>query len=242
MKLHHAKVLAFCLPVILLTTFLVPVSAWAHPHHDDEKSDPATPAYHKKFKDVEKWKKAFDDPERYQWQKPDEVIKNMKIQDKDVVADIGAGTGYFSFRIAKDYPSAKVYAADIEDEMIDYLASQAKERGLSNLKTAKIQPNDPTLPEKANIVLIVNTLHHIDDRVNYLKHLKNQMAASGRVALVDFTKASPKGPPVAHRINPSEAITQFKDAGFSLVEEFKFLPDQYFQIFQVDPDPKASAD
>ena len=107
----------------------------------------------------------FDDPERDKWQLPDKVVEALDVQPKDVVADIGAGTGYFSFRIAKAQPQSKVYAADVEKDMLTFLAEESKRQNCKNVVPFEIKTEKPELPEKANLVLIVDTFHHIDDRL-----------------------------------------------------------------------------
>ncbi|MBX9572717.1 MAG: class I SAM-dependent methyltransferase [Candidatus Obscuribacterales bacterium] len=205
-----------------------------HDHHGStvkENQDP-TPAFHKHFKDAKHWAKSFEDPERDKWQKPDEVIKLLGIKAGTVVADLGAGTGYFSIRMAKAHPEAKIIGADIEPDMVAYLEQQAQERKLTNLSAYKIDAAKPELPAKAGLALMVDTFHHIDNRVDYLKNLAPSLAPKGQVALIDFTKASPIGPPAKHRIEPEEVIAQFKAAGYDLQKRFDDLPNQYFLLFQ----------
>ena len=203
--------------------------------HDAASGADPTPAYHKHFKDAKHWVKSFDDPERDKWQKPDEVISQLGIKSGSVVADLGAGTGYFTIRMAKAYPEAKIIGADIEPDMVAYLEQQAKERKLPNLVAYKIDASKPILPAKANLALIVDTFHHIDNRVDYLKGLAGSLTPDGQVALIDFTKASPVGPPAKHRIEPEEVIAQFKAAGYDLHKRFEDLPNQYFLLFQKTP-------
>lgn len=191
-----------------------------------------TPAYHKHFKDARHWAKSFEDPERDKWQKPDEVIRQLGIKAGLTVADLGAGTGYFSIRMAKAYPEAKIIGADIEPDMVAWLEKQAQERKLPNLSAYKIDAGKPEIPGKADLALMVDTFHHIDNRVEYLKYLANSIIPKGRVALIDFTKESAIGPPLKHRIEPKEAIMQFQAAGYKLEKRFDDLPNQYFLLFQ----------
>lgn len=191
----------------------------------------ASKGYHKEFKGIDHWKKVFDDPLRDKWQKPKEVIEQLKVKPGDVIADIGAGTGYFSLRIAEAQPKAKVLAADVEAEMIDYLEKQSKERKLSNVVPFKIEAGKPNLPEPVDLALIVDTLHHIDNRIEYLKQLKQVLTKNGRVAVIDFTQESPTGPPKKHRIIKADAVQEFESAGYKLAEDLDILPNQYFLIF-----------
>ncbi len=192
----------------------------------------AAHGHHHVFRGIEQWLKVLESPERDKSQRPEEVIANLGLQPNDVVADIGAGTGYFAIRIAEAYPQVRVVAADAEQEMIDYLASQSKERNLANLEPVTIDPARPELPVRANVALLVNTLHHIDDRVAYLKRLNKSMAPGARIAVIDYTIEAPEGPPADHRI-PAEAVRdELKQAGYVLELDLKFLPNQYFLIFK----------
>jgi cyclopropane fatty-acyl-phospholipid synthase-like methyltransferase len=190
--------------------------------------------YHHRFDDIERWTKKFDDPARDQWQKPNEVIEKLHIEATDKVADIGAGTGYFSLRIAQKYPAATVYAADVEDSMVAYLRKQTKQRALPNHMPIKVSAHEPNLPDKVNLVLFVDTCHHIDDRTDYFATLKKRLLPDGRVAIIDFTENSPEGPPREHRIPPADMKTAMREAGYVLDQEISLLPNQYFLIFKPD--------
>ena len=96
----------------------------ARPGH--QMNGPSDGAFHHRFEDAEKWAKEFDNPERDAWQKPDEILDALHLQRNSLVADIGAGTGYFSVRIAKRIPEGKIFAADIEPDMVRYLGERAR--------------------------------------------------------------------------------------------------------------------
>jgi len=89
------------------------------------------------------------------------------------------------------------------------------------------------LPAKINLVIIVNTYHHIDDRIRYFKKLKDLLLPGGRLAIVDFTKASTMGPPVEHRISKDQVEAELNEAGFDLSEDLDLLPNQHFLVFKV---------
>lgn len=206
--------------------------ATSPPNPDDHSMHHGKHGYHRRFDDIEKWVQKFDDPKRDKWQKPDEVIKALNIGANDKVVDIGAGTGYFSLRIAKAHPNAIVYAADTESNMVAHLKKRSKQMSLPNHVAIKVGANKVRLPDKVNLVLIVDTYHHIDDRVLYFVALKKQLAENARIAIIDFTKESPEGPPPEHRISKQDLENEMKHAGYKLDQDISLLPNQYFLTFQ----------
>jgi ubiquinone/menaquinone biosynthesis C-methylase UbiE len=184
------------------------------------------------FGGAEKWAQVFDDPQRDAWQKPHEVIQALALKPDAIVADIGSGTGYFSARFANMVPKGRVYGVDTEPDMVKYLAERAKREGLKNITAVKGAPGDPRLPEKVDLVLMVDVFHHIADRARYLKKLQGSLKPGGRIAIMDFRMDSPDGPPKSSRIAPDRVKTELKGAGYALMQEHTFLPNQYFLIFQ----------
>jgi predicted methyltransferase len=184
------------------------------------------------FGDAEKWAREFDDPKRDAWQKPHEVIRALALKPDAVVADIGSGTGYFAVRFAHMVSKGRVYGLDTEPDMVKYLAERAKREGLSNLTALAATPGDPKLPEKADVVVLVDVYHHIDGREAYFNKLRASLKPGGRVAIIDFRMDSPEGPPKAARIAPEKVKAEFKRAGYVLDREHGFLPNQYFLVFR----------
>jgi len=197
-----------------------------HEHHDSDG------AFHRRFDDAEKWAKEFDNPERDAWQKPEEVLDALKLQPGARVADIGAGTGYFAVRIAKRIPEGKVYATDVEPDMVRYLGERAHREHLTNLIPLQAEAGAANLPEPADLILVVDTYHHIGNRMQYFAKLKASLRPNGRLVIVDFTAESPSGPPLHHRIPPQEVAEELKAAGYAASETHKFLPRQYFLVFR----------
>ncbi len=184
------------------------------------------------FGDAEKWAHVFDDPQRDEWQKPHEVIKALALKPDAVVADIGAGTGYFSARLANMLREGKVYAVDIEPDMVKYLSERAKREALPNMMAVAGAPGDPQLPAKADLVLLVDVYHHIDERQRYFDKLRGALKPGGRVAVIDFRLDSPEGPPKASRIAPERVKSEMAKACYVLAKEHGFLPRQYFLVFE----------
>lgn len=186
-----------------------------------------------RFDDAEKWAGVFDDPARDAWQKPHEVIQALALAPDAAVADIGSGTGYFAVRLAHFVPEGRVYGVDIEPDMVKYLAERAKREGLDNLVSIAGQPDDPRLPAKVDLMLMVDVYHHIENRVAYLRKLRGSLKAGGRIAVIDFSRDSPNGPPKNERIPPARLEAEMKQAGYTLANEYAFLPEQYFLVFRL---------
>jgi predicted methyltransferase len=207
--------------IALLCTLSILPAAAQTPHRHDHS-----------FSGAEHWAKVFDDPQRDAWQKPHEVIQALKLKPDSVVADIGAGTGYFAVRFAHMVPKGKVYAVDAEPDMVKYLADRAKRSGLGNLTAVQAQPGDPKLPGKVDLTILVDVYHHIDNREQYFRRLQDSLNPGGRLAIIDFRLDSPVGPPRAARIAAEKVKAELQGAGYALTEEHTFLPNQYFLIFK----------
>lgn len=184
------------------------------------------------FGDAEKWAKEFDDPARDEWQKPAEVIKALALAPDAKVADIGAGTGYFSAKLARAVPKGKVYAVDVEADMVRYLGERARKEGLANLVPLKGDAETPNLPEPVDLVLIVDTAHHIEKRRTYFHRLRGSLTPGARIAVIDFTADSKIGPPPAGRIATSKLHSELSESGYRLVASHTFLPNQFFVVYQ----------
>ena len=184
------------------------------------------------FGDAQKWAQVFDDPKRDAWQKPHEVIQALALKPDAVVADIGSGTGYFSARIANMTPKGRVYGVDTEPDMVKYLSERAKREGLKNVTAVQARPGDPRLPEKADVVILVDVYHHVENREQYFRRLQSSLKPGGRVAVIDFRMDSPEGPPKSARIEPGRVKAEMERAGYVLAQEHAFLPNQYFLVFR----------
>ncbi len=195
------------------------------------------PPSQQRFDDIEFWVKAFEDPERDKWQKPDEVVKNLHLNLGDVVADIGAGTGYFTRRLAVAVGSSgKALGLDIEPAMIKYMEEDAKKLNLKNYIARLVKPDDPELePHSVDVVFICDTYHHIENRVDYLKRLSKSLKKNGRVIIVDFYKKPlPVGPPsINHKLSETTVLEEFQQAGYRLKRSLDLIPYQYFLEFEL---------
>jgi cyclopropane fatty-acyl-phospholipid synthase-like methyltransferase len=171
----------------------------------------------------------FEDPARAEWQKPELVIAALGLLEGKTVADIGAGTGYFAFPIAKK--AAKVIAIDIDQRFLDYIEQKKRTQKIgANIETRLTAPDSPGLEtSEADVVLIVDTYHHIENRIEYFKKLKNDLRKGGVLVIVDFKKENtPLGPPVELRLAQEQVEAELKSAWFAIVAAEKdLLPYQY---------------
>lgn len=177
---------------------------------------------------------ALEDPKRDAYQKPHEVIEALRLRSGEVVADIGAGTGYFSLRLAHHVgPTGHVYAVDISPDMIRRMNERIHEAGLVNISTILASPKNPLLPRPVDRFLFVNVWHHIEDQAGYLALLKKSLKPGGQIVMIDFHKRDlPVGPPAAMKIAREDLVTQMQAHGFRIRDEHTFLPYQYFVVFE----------
>lgn len=216
-------------------TSLAQAPAGPHLKHDSpsnhQMSGP-TAGVHHSFKNAEEWARQFDDPKRDAWQKPDEVLNALQFAPTALVADLGAGTGYFSVRIARRVPKGKVFAVDIEPDMLHYLAERAHREHLSVLQPVRASAESANLPEPVDLVLVVDTYHHIENRTAYFARLAESLRPHGRLAIIDFKRDAPEGPPPDSRISPDKVTAELDAAGYRLTATHPFLPHQYFLVFE----------
>lgn len=184
-----------------------------------------------RFEHAESWAPRFEDPARDAWQKPEEVIAALALPPDSKVADVGSATGYFAVRLARALPQGHVYGVDVEPDMQRYLTERARREGLDNLTAVLGEASTPKLPAPVDLVLVVDTYHHISERTEYFRKLLGSLTPRGRVAIIDFRKGQPMGPPEQHRLEPSQVRQELEAAGYRFVEEHGFLPNQYFLLF-----------
>ncbi|HMF47366.1 MAG TPA: methyltransferase domain-containing protein [Candidatus Saccharimonadales bacterium] len=176
---------------------------------------------------------AYEGVARDDWQQPQKVIAALKIQPGSVVADLGSGGGYFTFKLAEAVgPTGKVYAIDIDQDMINLITKTAKERAAGNIEPVLAKPNDPMLPKTgADLIFTSNTYHHIDNRVAYFASLRRYLRPGGSVAIIDFDRRAWLEGLLRH-YTPTEFIKrEMEQAGYRLREEFDFLDRQSFLVF-----------
>jgi predicted methyltransferase len=187
---------------------------------------------HHRFDDPERYAKSFDDPARDKWQMPERVLEVLELTPDMSVADIGAGTGYFTVRIAKVVPRGTVYAVDLEQPMLDHIRNRATAEKLPNVSPVLATSASPNLPKPVDLVIIVDTYHHLPSRPAYFRGLTKSLMPDGRVVIIDFRKDSPEGPPVEFRFDADQIIREMTEAGYRLDARHDFLPRQHFLVFR----------
>ncbi len=173
-------------------------------------------------------------PDRDEWQRPHQILDALGIADASVVADVGAGSGWFTVRLARRVgPNGVVYAQDVQPEMLAAITRRVQREGLANVRPLLGRGSDPRLPAgKLDAVLIVDVVHEIEDRVTLFRNLAAALKPLGRVGVVDFRGggAGP-GPDAGDRVAPEVIEAEAAKAGLLLQRRETFLPFQYFLIF-----------
>ena len=197
--------------------FFFAAAAWgqvAPPHHPPRSAD--------------EYAHALENPKRDEWQLPHLVVMALKLKPDEVVADIGAGTGYFARRFAKH--AGKVYAVDIDEKLL----ATARKNSPANVQTVLAAPDDPKLPPgSVDTIFFCNVLHHIEGRPAYYAKLDKALKTGGRIVMVDFYKKPlPVGPPERMKLTEEEVIAELDAAGFRKTRQHDILPYQYFLEFE----------
>jgi SAM-dependent methyltransferase len=192
------------------------------------------PADLQPFKDTEKYIAFLERPDRAQWQKPDTIVAALGLAGNETVVDVGAGSGYFSFRLARALPRGTVIATDIKPEMVRHMHHKAMSEGIQNLRAVLGDAADPGVPPTADLVFVCDVFHHVPNQPAWLGKLASQMKSGARLVLVEFKQGKlPQGPPERLKLSRAKRIKLAKDAGLVLGEEKpKLLPYQTFMVFR----------
>ena len=192
------------------------------------------PTQMRPFEDVEKYIAFLERADRALWQKPDEVVTALGLRGDETVFDVGAGSGYFTFRLAKALPHGKVIAADTEPEMVRHIHHKAMSEGIQNVQAALIKPDDPEAPTDVDLVFVCNVLHHVPDRASWLERLVREMRPGSRLVLIEFKEGNlPEGPPESAKMSRAQTQELVTKAGLRpVVERADLLPYQTFLVFK----------
>lgn len=181
----------------------------------------------------------LEGPDRDAWQRPDQIMDHLGIGEGSVVADLGAGGGWFTIRLANRVgPNGRVYAQDIQPEMIGAIERRVEREGLSaRVETVLGTALDPQLPAPVDVVLIVDAYHEMDDPQTLLRNVRKSLKPGGRIGIVEYTKnGHGPGGPMEERVDPERVIHDAEAAGLVLESRGDFLRYQYLLEFVARPD------
>lgn len=198
------------------------------------RSQGIDPTHLRPFAEVADYIAFLERPDRAAWQKPEAVIAALELKGSETVVDLGAGSGYFSFRLARLLPHGQVIAADPEPEMIRHIHHKAQTSGVRNLRPVLIRPDEPEIPKQADVVFICDVLHHVGDRPGWLSKIVRQMKPGARLALIEFREGPlPEGPPESLKIPRAQLVELGTAAGLVLdSEKANLLPYQTYLVFR----------
>ncbi|MCB9619613.1 MAG: class I SAM-dependent methyltransferase [Sandaracinus sp.] len=200
-----------------------------HAHHGRHEGHHHGEGMQHDFSDVARFEAMFDAPGRARWQRPVEVVGLLDLTPGETVADLGAGTGYFEPLLAAAVgPRGRVLALDSEPAMVAHLRERAQAEGLTVVEAREVAVDGPGLePGSVDAILVVDTWHHLPDRVAYATKLRDALRDGGVLLVVDFTLQTEQGPPVSARIAPDALVEELRAAGLQATLVDETLPDQY---------------
>jgi ubiquinone/menaquinone biosynthesis C-methylase UbiE len=175
----------------------------------------------------------LEGPDREQWQKPEQIMDALGIADGSVVADLGAGSGWFTTRLARRVgPNGLVYAEDIQPQMIEAIGLRIQRENLINVRTVLGTAKDPHLPRGIDAVLIVDAYHELEDPVSLLQNVERSLKPQGRVGVVGFNAGGGgPGPAPEERVAPEAVIKAASAAGLQLISQEAVPPFQFLLVF-----------
>lgn len=179
----------------------------------------------------------LEGPDRDAWQRPEQIMDHLGIGEGSVVADLGAGGGWFTIRLARRVgPNGSVYAQDIQPQMIGAIKRRVEREELKNVRFVLGTPLDPQLPAAVDVVLIVDAYHEMEQPQTLLRNVRKSLKPGGRVGIVEFTKKGHgPGPPMEERVDPERVIRDAEAAGLRLESRGNFLRYQYLLEFVAGP-------
>jgi len=167
-------------------------------------------------------------------ERPERVVDGMGLALDAQVADIGAGTGSFTFRIAEAVPKGRVYAVDVQPEMLEVLRKRIERRAVTNVIPVLGAEDDPKLPsDRLDAVLLVDAYHEFAHPLEMTQGIRRALRPGGRVFLIEYRGEDPQVPiKPLHKMTQAQAITEFEAVGLRWVETLDILPTQHFMVFE----------
>jgi len=229
--------------IIIIILFFLMITGCNNSHKENSAervppSDTVAPKANNTYpvEDFDNLVKKLEDPGRVNWQNPDKVIEKMGNLEGKTVADIGVGTGYFAFRLVRR--GAKVIGIDIEEKFLEYIENRKSDLPGSlseNITTRLTVPDDPNLrPNEVDWILIVNTYYILDNRISYLRKIREGLKPGGKLIVVDYKSGDlPVGPNEEEKIQANDAVAEMERAGFRIIDkDLNSLQYQYIIVAQ----------
>ena len=176
----------------------------------------------------------LEGPDREAWQRPELIMDALGIGDGSVVADLGAGGGWFTVRLAKRVgPNGVVYAEDIQPQMIEAIQRRVQREGLGNVSTVLGAADHPALPQgRLDAALMVDTFHEVEDTRSLLTNVRAALKPGGRLGIIEYrSDGGGPGPSPVERMPSAQVVRAAEAAGFRFVRQEQFLPYQYMLVF-----------
>jgi ubiquinone/menaquinone biosynthesis C-methylase UbiE len=173
-------------------------------------------------------------PDREGEEAPDLLVLELELSPTEVVADIGAGTGYFTFRLSALVPEGTVFAVDIQEEMLDTIQEKMARGGVDNVIPVMGENDDPRLPEsRVDLALVVDAYHEFSHPREMMLGIYRALRPGGRVVLIEYRLEDPEVPiKRLHKMSEKQARAEMAAVGLKWVETRDFLPRQHFMVFQ----------
>ena len=187
----------------------------------------------KPFEQMEAYINFLDQESRKAWQKPEEVVAALQLKGHERVLDLGAGSGYFSFPIAEKLPLGRLFAADVEPEMVRHIHHKAMAQGAKNIEVLLIDSEKPQIPENIDIVFICDVLHHVKSPTEWLSGISAQLPPGAKMHIIEFKPGDlPNGPPESVKMAPEKLVEIAQNSGFKLEKRLdELLPYQNYCVF-----------
>jgi predicted methyltransferase len=179
----------------------------------------------------------LEGPDRDAYQRPDQIMDALQIGENSIVADLGAGGGWFTVRLARRVQNGRVYAEDVQSQMIQAIERRVQREGLEKIVTVLLgTQTDAKIPEPLDAVLIVDTYHEMEQPVTLLRNVAKSLKPAGTIGIVNYKKdGGGPGPPMEERVDPEKVIRDARAAGLELRKRENFLRYQYLLIFGIPP-------
>ena len=210
--------------ILLLAAMLLPGLAHAQGEANRDTHGPP---------DVDSYIQNLLNAERVEELRPDEVVAALMLADNAIVADLGSGPGVFTIPLARQVSRGVVYAVDVEPRQLDALRGRVADTELNNIVPVLASYSTPHLPPShVDLILVVDTYHHLEDRVNYFRRLRSMLRPGGRLAILEYMPGElPVGPPVARKLPEGRRAEELQAAGYSLLRTFDMHEFHDFEVW-----------